>query len=63
MSNTTRNTKQDELDREQYLDACRNYATATSPMEAAAFAQLAIAALFAGMQIGMEKSKESHFTN
>ena len=51
MNNTV--TKQvDRTDREQYLEACRSYAAATSPMDGLALAQLAIAAIFAGMQIG-----------
>ena len=46
MNNTM--TKQvDRTDREQYLEACRSYAAATSPMDGLALAQLAIAAIFA----------------
>jgi hypothetical protein len=55
MNNTM--TKQvDRTDREQYLEACRNYAAATSPMDGLALAQLAIAAIFAGMQIGEQNA-------
>lgn len=43
MNNTT-TQQEDKLDREQYLEACRNYAAATSPMDGLALAQLAIAA-------------------
>lgn len=57
MNNTmTQATQQDELDRKQYLEACRNYAAATSPMDGLALAQLAIAAIFAGMQIGEQNA-------
>lgn len=55
MNNTV--TKQvDRTDREQYLEACRSYAAATSPMDGLALAQLAIAAIFAGMQIGEQNA-------
>lgn len=55
MNNTM--TKQvDRTDREQYLEACRSYAAATSPMDGLALAQLAIAAIFAGMQIGEQNA-------
>ena len=49
-------TQVDKLDREQYLEACRSYAAATSPMDGLALAQLAIAAIFAGMQIGEQNA-------
>ncbi len=52
MNNTM--TKQvDRTDREQYREACRSYAAATSPMDGLALAQLAI---FAGMQIGEQNA-------
>ena len=53
--NNTITQQVDKTDREQYLEACRNYAAATSPMDGLALAQLAIAAIFAGMQIGEQK--------
>lgn len=57
MSNTaTQVIQQDKLDREAYLRACRDYTAATSAMDAATLAQLAIAAVFAGMQIGEQKA-------
>ena len=49
-------TQVDKLDREQYLEACQNYAAATSAMDGLALAQLAIAAIFAGMQIGEQNA-------
>ena len=57
MSNTaTQVIQQDKLDREAYLRACRDNAAVTSAMDAAALAQLAIAAVFAGMQIGEQNA-------
>ena len=57
MNNTM--TKQvDRTDREQYLEACRSYAAATSPMDGLALAQLAIAAIFAAMQLGEQTTKK-----
>lgn len=57
MSNTaTQVIQQDKLDREAYLRACQDYTTVTSAMDAAALAQLAIAAVFAGMQIGEQNA-------
>ena len=48
MSNTaTQVIQQDKLDREAYLRACQDYTAVTSAMDAAALAQLAIAAVFA----------------
>lgn len=52
----TNTVEQDKLDRSQYVDAYSRYASETSPMDAMALAQLAIAALFAGVQIGESKS-------
>lgn len=54
--NTTMTKQVDRTDREQYLEACRSYAAATSPMDGLALAQLAIAAIFAGMQIGEQNA-------
>ncbi|WP_301957933.1 hypothetical protein [uncultured Ruminococcus sp.] len=54
--NNTIAQQPDRADREQYLEACRNYAAATSPMDGLALAQLAIAAIFAGMQIGEQNA-------
>lgn len=57
MSNTaTQVIQQAKLDREAYLRACRDYTAVTSAMDAAALAQLAIAAVFAGMQIGEQNA-------
>ena len=57
MSNTaTQVIQQDKLDREAYLRACQDYTAVTSAMDAAALAQLAIAAVFAGMQIGEQNA-------
>ncbi len=55
--NNTIAQQPDRADREQYLEACRNYAAATSPMDGLALAQLAIAAIFAGMQIGEQNAR------
>lgn len=55
MNNTT-TQQEDKLDREQYLEACRNYAAATSPMDGLALAQLAIAAIFVGVRIGEQNA-------
>lgn len=52
---------QDRKDKEAYLHAYQTYAAATSCMEAAALVQLSIAAIFAGIKIGVaeaEKEKE-----
>lgn len=54
--NDTMTQQVDKTDRDQYLEACRNYAAATSPMDGLALAQLAIAAIFAGMQIGEQNA-------
>lgn len=54
--NDTMTQQEDKMDREQYLEACRSYAAATSPMDGLALAQLAIAAIFAGMQIGEQNA-------
>ena len=57
MSNTaTQVIQQDKLDREAYLRACQDYTAVTSAMDAAALAQLAIAAVFTGMQIGEQNA-------
>lgn len=49
----------EKKDKEAYVNAYHAYATVTSSMAAAALAQLAIAAIFAGIQIGAAEKERS----